>query len=92
MVNIASMDDAALAKFLPKMAPGQTLVYHVGSLMYDRAQDGPYSRRVDDIAAIVYASCGRGEVTLVQRRLAPLKYEYVALGRARATSQRSKAR
>lgn len=59
------------------MKPGEQKVYHVGCLAYDRLQEGPWSRMVDLTAGAAYAAYQRGEVTLVQRKLSPLKYEYV---------------
>jgi hypothetical protein len=66
---------------IAKMVPGQAMIYHVGSLMHDRRKEGPYSRMVDEVARIFYSAFELGEITLVQKRIAPLVFEYIAIKR-----------
>lgn len=69
---------ATLNDLLPAMEKGQRLVYHVGSLMFDRLR-GPMYATVHGVALAAYQAYERGEVTLVQRKIAPLQYEYIAI-------------
>lgn len=80
--RIAALTTASLKDLIPKMAPGQALIYHVGSLMFDRTQPGPYSRLVDEIATAAWDAHQRGEVTLVQHKIGLNKFEYVAVKKA----------
>jgi hypothetical protein len=75
------------------LSPGQHIVYHRGSLMFDRKVDnvlGMEARRVDETAKAAWAAYMCGEVELVQRKIAPLKYEYIAIRRdaAKVTGKR----
>lgn len=64
--------------------PGTTAVYHIGSLAHDRGSDIPMSKRspqqrgVDAIAELAWQLCERGIVNLVQQRVGPNKWEYIA--------------
>jgi len=74
--------------------PGETLCYHHGFLARDRvlyivdperASEGPggYYREVrvdplDTVATMIFDDAARGLVTLTQRRLGALDYEYIA--------------
>jgi hypothetical protein len=80
MIKPALLTYAALNELLPTMVKGQALVYHVGSLMLDRLR-GPMYATVHGVALAAYQAYERGEVTLVQRKLAPLQYEYIAIRR-----------
>lgn len=54
-------------------------IYHVGCLAIDRQADPELDRR----AAALLKQAEAGEVILVQRRVAPDRYEYLALAVAR---------
>lgn len=68
-------------EWIANMLPGHKLVYHVGSLMHDR-QSGLHFQTVHGVALAASEAYDRGEVTLVQRKLAPLKFEYIAIKKA----------
>jgi hypothetical protein len=75
-----TMTCAAINALLPTMLPGEALIYHVGSLMHDRVRGLEFGR-VHGAAQAAWDAYERGEVTLVQRRIAPLKFEYIAIRR-----------
>lgn len=70
--------------------PGETLIYHVGSLMYDRIQ-GLDFLAVAAVARAARTAYERGDCTLVQRRLGTNRFAYMAIktgpGAARDAAQ-----
>lgn len=76
----AQITCAALNEMLPTMPVGARLIYHIGSLMYDRLR-GPTFGVVHGAAQAAWDAYERGEVTLVQRKIAPLVYEYILIRR-----------
>jgi hypothetical protein len=74
------MTCAAINEALPTMQPGERLIYHVGSLMYDRIR-GPAFGTVHGAAQAAWEAHTRGEVTLVQHKVGPNVYEYIAIKR-----------
>lgn len=76
--QLAPLTHATVTDLIPKMLPGQILVYHIGSLMFDRLR-GPMCLTVNGVALAAYDAYKRGEVTLVQHKIAPLQYEYIAI-------------
>lgn len=79
--HIPQLTHASLNELLPKMAPGQAVIYHVGSLMHDRLR-GPHFATVHGVALAAWDAHERGEVTLVQHKIGPLEYEYIAVRKA----------
>lgn len=77
-VRLPTLTATSVTEMLSRMAPGQILIYHVGTLMYDRIRGLEFGR-VHGAAQAAWNAYVRGEVTLVQRKLAPLKYEYIAI-------------
>lgn len=77
-LKLAALTYASLNELLPKLSEGQLLIYHVGSLMFDRLR-GPMFQTVHGVALAAYQAYERGEVTLVQHKIAPLTYEYIAV-------------
>lgn len=57
---------------------GQKIIYHVGSLMYDRTQGFDFMK-VDNVAHAAFLAFEDGSVHLTQRYLAPCKFEYIAI-------------
>lgn len=77
-VRIPSLTHASVNELIAKMEPGQMLIYHVGSLMHDRLR-GLHFQTVHGVALAAYEAYERGEVTLVQHKIAPLTFEYIAI-------------
>lgn len=65
---------------LVRARPGDRWVYHIGSLMYDR-QEGPECKAVHAQAKAAWEAYTVGLVTLVQRKTAPLEFQYIAIKR-----------
>jgi hypothetical protein len=67
-------------EFLSKMAtmqPGEKVIYHVGSLLFDR-QIGEDFQCVHNLAFATWEAMENGSCALTQRRLMPLMCEYIA--------------
>lgn len=79
-VKLATLTYASINELLPKMEKGDSLIYHIGSLMHDRLR-GPMFQTVHGIALAAYQAYERGEVYLVQHKIAPLQYEYIVIKR-----------
>jgi hypothetical protein len=69
------MSDAVLGRVVQGSTEGRHVVYHVGCLARDRREDEDLDRR----ATILRTKAEYGEAVLIQRRLAPDRYEYVAM-------------
>lgn len=61
--------------------PGTKIIYHTGSVMADR-QIGQTFLTVNAVAAAAYDAYLNGQVTLVQKTLAPGIHDYIAIKRA----------
>lgn len=57
--------------------PGETIVYHIGSIMRDRAT-GAHFPEVHSTACAAWEMMEAGKVVLLQRRIEPGLYEYRA--------------
>jgi hypothetical protein len=55
------------------------IVYHVGSLSFDRR----LSNEIEKAASAAYAAYKKGEALLVQRRITDNRYEYISVERRR---------
>jgi len=83
------LDEIALCAWAAHAEPGEALVYHRGLLALDR---GPPGQSLLSPDALTLAKTGnmamklaeRGFVHLVQRRLAPDQFLYLAIARPRA--------
>jgi hypothetical protein len=65
-----------------KAAPGQAIIYHTGSLMYDRMA-GPNFLTTNGVAIAAWKAFEAKWVTLVQRFTGEqFKYDYIAIRRA----------
>lgn len=69
---------ASFNDLVPRMTVGQKIIYHVGSLMYDRLR-GPSFQTAHGCALAAYQAYERGEVTLVQRKIGLFTFEYIAI-------------
>ncbi len=75
---------ATVNDVIATLKPGHTYVYHVGSLMHDRARRKNAVSSfalIEGAAKAAWDAYERGEVTLVQRRLAHLQHEYILIKR-----------
>lgn len=79
-LKIPALTHASFNELLPKMKPGQAVIYHFGSLMHDRLR-GPHFQTVHGVALAAYEAYEREEVTLVQHKIGPLEFEYIAIRR-----------
>ena len=59
---------------------GDRIVYHVGSLMYDRLV-GPDRDKVDGVGDAAYAAYEMKTVNLFQHKVVPGMFEYIAVVR-----------
>jgi hypothetical protein len=82
-MTVATTPDelAAAVKALP---PGSVVHYHVGFLLRDRATS-PASKASGVAAMALYEA---GKIDLLQRRLEPDRYEYLAIVRRPAPASR----
>ncbi len=72
---------------LGHLKSGESLVYHVGQLAYDREGTSPYHIRLNKIADAAYKGAQRGDLCLTQRKFfhdptnrGLNSYEYIAVG------------
>lgn len=63
-----------------RMQPGEVHIYHTGMLAMDRGKTGK-GAEVADRAVAAYRAYQSGLVHLVQKRLGPYKYQYMAVRR-----------
>jgi len=59
---------------------GRALIYHIGNMMWDRER-GTGFQRVNSTAHAAWEAMEAGKVYLVQRRVLPDVFEYVAIKR-----------
>ena len=67
--------------FLAKLAHaqrGEKVVYHTGSLMFDR-MIGQQFQTVHAIGVAAWEAYMQGRCLLFQRKIAPLQFEYIAV-------------
>ena len=83
-----SLDEIALCAWVAHAEPGEALAYHQGSLAIDRGPPGqPFlstqARALAKTSDMAMKLAERGFVHLVQRRLAPDQFLYLAIARPR---------
>ena len=83
------LDEIALCAWVAHAEPGEALAYHRGLLAIDRGPPGqpflsPEARAVAKTGNMAMKLAERGFVHLVQRRLAPDQFLYLAIARPRA--------
>ena len=83
-----ALTEAALCAWIGQAYPGEQLVYHCGFLAIDTAPDSraltPAARQeLRRVANRAYQLFEQGLVHLVQRRVGPAKYSYIAVARSR---------
>lgn len=83
------LDEIALCAWVAHAEPGDALAYHRGLLAIDRGPSGqpflsPEARAIAKTGNMAMKLAERGFVHLVQRRLAPDQFLYIAIARPRA--------
>ena len=73
----ALMTNMTFREHMLKMKAGQSVVYHVGSIMRDR-QLGPSFQTIHALASAVWSAAEMGLVTLTQRKVGRFDCEYIA--------------
>lgn len=88
------IDNRVLAAWLHQARAGDVFEYHRGLLIADRGPlaSEPARTSVDRLADRAYRLAAEGRVHLVQRRLAPGAFSYLAVARTPTTPQRPEAR
>ena len=86
------LDEIALCAWVAHAEPGEALVYHRGLLAIDRGPPGqpflsPEARGVAKTGSMAMKLAERGFVHLMQRRLAPEQFLYLAIARPRAAEE-----
>jgi len=85
------LDEIALCAWVAHAEPGDALVYHRGLLAIDRGPPGqpflsPEARGVAKTGSMAMKLAELGFVHLMQRRLAPEQFLYLAIARPRPVS------
>jgi hypothetical protein len=83
-----ALDEVGLSAWIAQAAPGETLVYHRGFLAVDATGDvsnltPERQRTLRGVAAAALRAAEQGLVHLVQARLGPDQFAYIAIARAR---------
>ncbi len=91
------LTDIELCAWIGQAAPGERLEYHRGFLSVDMAPaylvpDLTDRRRIEALARAAYRACDAGLVHLVQVRLGPHRFAYIAVARPRPKPRRSSLR
>ena len=88
--------EADLSAWLASAEPGATVQYHVGFLAADIASDTQFDKRAKAeliaVARLAWWAADNGLVHLVQRRLEPGRYAYLAIMRPAPTRPREAPR
>ena len=92
-----AVDSRVLGAWLQQARAGDVFEYHRGLLTADRTAFGQVAddaaqKALDRLADHAWHLAAEGRVHLVQRRLAPGAFSYLAVARPPATPQHSEAR
>jgi hypothetical protein len=89
-----AIDSHVLGAWLRQARAGDAFEYHRGLLTVDRGPlaSEPARTAVDRLANLALRLAAEGRVHLVQRRLAPCSFSYLAVARSPATPQHPEAR
>lgn len=74
-------DDLDTARIIRRLQPGGTYVYHTGMLAIDRQRKTPLGQRANVAGLAAYKAYQLGQATLVQRKIGPMLYEYIVVGK-----------
>lgn len=91
------VDARVLGAWLRQARTGDAFEYHRGLLTVDRTAFGSLASEaardaLSELAKLAWHLAAEGRVHLVQRRLAPGDFSYLAIARPPATSQHPEAR
>ena len=75
--------EAALVAWLVRAAPGERIVYWRGFLAVDRWSPRRDRHRLCSVARLAWGMAEKGWVHLVQQRVAPGVFDYIAIARPR---------
>ena len=80
------IDSDQLAAWIATSNPGESIVYHNGFLSRDRQRilndaEGAVIDKIRRVAEMAWMFAGIGQVSLVQRRIGELMYDYIAIRR-----------
>lgn len=89
-----SIDSRVLGAWLRQARAGDVLEYHRGLLTIDRGPPAREAARdaLNRLADLAFRLAEEGRVHLVQRRLAPGAFSYLAIARSTSTHQHPEAR
>lgn len=65
--------------WLSRAKTGETVIYHIGDLAYDRLGYGEGAKVIDELGATAWEFARTEELHLLQRKLADNRYEYLAI-------------
>lgn len=65
--------------WMSRAKTGDTIIYHIGDLAYDRLGYGEGAHIIDELGATAWEYARTEEVHLLQRKLADNRYEYLAI-------------
>ena len=80
-IPMAAVSEPDFCRWLQTAAPSNAIEYYRGFLVVDAAQPG--RRDIARLRHLAYWAAEQGLVHLVQRRLAPNRFAYLALRRCR---------
>ena len=89
-MQLVAPDEISFCAWVSQAEPGAALIYHRGFLAVDVAslisKLTPEQRRIlRDLAAAAWRAAEQGLVHLVQERLAPDRFAYLAIARSNPT-------
>jgi hypothetical protein len=92
-----SIDGGVLSAWLRQARAGDAFEYHRGLLTVDRTALGQLASEaarvaLDRLADLAWHLAAEGRLHLVQRRLAPGAFSYIAVARSPATHEHPEAR
>lgn len=87
-LNGLGLDEVGLCAWIAQAEPGETLVYHRGFLAVDATSvvsrlSTEQQRSLQQVAAAAMRAADQGLVHLVQTRLGPDAFAYIAIARPR---------
>ena len=71
------MDKNKFKAWLAAAQPGEEIVYHTGSLMFDRQRTDEIGTKLDALADCVFAAHKHGDAIVFQRAIEPGKFNYL---------------
>lgn len=89
--TVTAISEVELSAWVAQAEPGDALEYHVGFLVLDRSTNGQsmtHERRISlaKTSTRVLQLAEQGFIHLVQRRIGPDRFSYLAIARPRPTN------